>query len=122
MMTVSCPIFIISGGLGASAEHVVRTALAQFERPDPPLVLVPHVRTIAQVEHVVSQAAALGSMIVHTLVEDELRATLIRLSEMQHVVALDLMGPLLDHLAAVFEERPLAQPGRYRHLHAASFS
>ena len=112
------PIFIVSGGVGASGEHVVRTALAQFEEVDVPVLIVPHVRRVDQIERVVSAAAARRGMIVHTLVDAGLRRSLLQLAASQQVPTLDLMGPLFTWLSATLHQPPLNQPGRYRRLHA----
>ena len=65
--------YVVSGGVGASGEQLVRTALAQFDDVDVPVVVVPRVRSIEQLEGAVNQAAARGGMIVHTLVDLEMR-------------------------------------------------
>jgi len=113
----AAPIFVVSGGDGASGGQLVRTALAQFPDVDVPVIVVPHVRHTEQLGAVVAQAATAAGTIVHTLVDTDVRHTLTQLEE-QHVPAIDLMGPLLDHLAQALGQRPLGQPGRYRTLHA----
>jgi [pyruvate, water dikinase]-phosphate phosphotransferase / [pyruvate, water dikinase] kinase len=115
-------IYIISGGVGASAEYLVHTALAQFEHPSSRIVVVPGVRQPEQVEPVVAAAAESGGLIVHTLVDDVLRDAVIRLAEKHQVPALDLMGPLLGRLATMIGQPPLNQPGRYRQLKATVFA
>lgn len=106
-------VFVVSGSTGASGELLVRTVLAQFHRTTPVLV-VPHVRTFADLERVVGQAASAGGAIIHTLVDTQLRHQLTELAQAQHVPAIDLMGPLLDHLTVVLGERPAEKPGLYR--------
>jgi regulator of PEP synthase PpsR (kinase-PPPase family) len=106
-------IFVVSGSTGASGELVVRTVLAQFHRTTP-VTLVPHVRTFADLEQVVEQAANSGGTIVHTLVDTRLRCYLTDLAQTQHVPAIDLMGPLLERLTTVLGEQPAEKPGLYR--------
>ena len=109
------PVFIISGGMGASGEQLVRTALAQFES-DVSVEIVSHVRRIEQIEDVVTRAAAAGGTIVHTLVNADLRRALTRLARDRNVVAIDLMGRLLSRLANVLKREPIGQPGLYRQM------
>ena len=116
------PVFVVSGGVGASGEQLVRTALAQFEATGVPVEIVPRVRQVGQLQPVVDEAAARGGLLVHTLVDPDLRQALVGLAQEAGVVAIDLMGPLLDQLAAVLGQAPLGQPGRYRQIHAASFA
>jgi regulator of PEP synthase PpsR (kinase-PPPase family) len=115
------PVFIISGGMGASGEQVVRTALAQFPDVEIPVIIVPHVRQVNQVEAAIDQAAKTGGTIIHTLVDVDLRRTLIRQARDQNVVAIDLMGRLLSRLADVLNQEPSGQPGMYRQLRQAYF-
>lgn len=110
------PIFIVSGGDGSSGEHLVRTALAQFEADNPSLVAVPRTYEKKQVESAVKQAAAVGGTIVHTLVNPELRQLLTRRAREKKVVSIDLIGRVLNRLSRVLKKKPLGQPGRYRQL------
>lgn len=114
-------IYIVSGGVGASGEQLVRTALAQFQQVDIPVVIVPQVRQMAQAEEVVEQAARTGGIIVHTLVDEDLRQALNRLARRRNVVAVDLMGRLLAQLANLLGQEPIGQPGLYRRLRQAYF-
>lgn len=107
------PVFVVSGSTGASGELLVQTVLAQFRRTTP-VVLVPHVRTFADLEQVVEQAVAVGGAITHTLVDARLRNHLTELAQTQRVPAFDLMGPLLEHLSGVLGEQPAEKPGLYR--------
>ena len=56
------PIYIVSGGMGASGEQVVRTALAQFRGVDVPVTIVPHIYEVGQLTDAVAQAAAAGGI------------------------------------------------------------
>jgi regulator of PEP synthase PpsR (kinase-PPPase family) len=115
------PIYIVSGGVGASGEQVVRTALAQFDGADVPVVVVPRVRRPDELAAVVGEAAAAGGTIVHTLVDAELRGALAQLARARRVTAIDLMGDLLARLTGVLGRKPSGRPGRYRQLHQAYF-
>lgn len=109
-------LYIISGGMGTSAEGLVRTALAQFQGADLPIHIIPRVRRPAQVKKAVEMAHAHGGLIIHTFVNDKLRHMLIGLAQERGLVAVDLMGPLLDQLATALGQPPLGQPGLYRML------
>jgi regulator of PEP synthase PpsR (kinase-PPPase family) len=114
-------IYVVSGGTGASGEQLVRTVLAQFPEARVPVVTVSHVRHLAQIRHVVAQAARSGSIVVHTLVDARLRAEMIEQARAQQVVAIDLMGALLDHLGERLHMTPLGQPGLYRQMQRVHF-
>lgn len=117
----TAPIYVISGGTGASGGQLVNTALAQFQDVDTPVTIVPEVRHEEQLEDITSQAAATGGVIVHTLVDADLRHRLNNLSRQHKVAALDLIGPLLLQLTDFLGREPLGQPGLYRQLRAEHF-
>jgi regulator of PEP synthase PpsR (kinase-PPPase family) len=115
------PIYIVSGGVGASGEQLVHTALAQFPDHRLPVVVVGNVREVAQIDDVVAQAKISGGTIAHTLVDAGLRAKLVSQAEAAGVAAIDLMGPLLARMAQVLGREPLGHPGLYRQLHRDYF-
>ncbi len=115
-LDVPPPVYIVSGGTGASARQLSETALAQFPTVQVPVIIRSHVRTVKQVESAVRKAADDGGILVHTLVESGLREAVIRLGNEHGVATIDLMGPLLDQLTGRTGTKPLEQPGLYRKL------
>jgi hypothetical protein len=113
MMHDHPPIFVISGSTGSSGEQLVRTVLAQF-RSEVEVILVPGVRTARELRPVVERACALRGIIVHTLVDTELRLQLSEVAGECGVAAIDLMGPLMELLAGALGEKPAGRPGLYR--------
>ncbi len=114
-------IYVVSGGKGVSGEQLARTALAQFPDAQTSLIIVPDIRTAAQIEEVVSGVAASGGIIVHTLVDDYLRSALTEQAKRHNVTAIDLIGNLLLELGRTLSTQPLGQPGLYRHLRQEYF-
>ena len=115
------PIYIVSGGVGASGEQLVQTVLAQFPDNHVPVITVGNVRQVTHIKRVVAQAKQTGGLIAHTLVDDRLRRTLIDLARAEDVAAIDLMGPLLSRLENVLERKALGRSGLYRQFHRAYF-
>jgi regulator of PEP synthase PpsR (kinase-PPPase family) len=115
------PIYVVSGGVGASGEQLVHTALAQFPGNDVPVIVVGNVRETAQIDRVIAQAVDSGGTIAHTLVDASLRGYLVGRAQAAGVAAIDLMGPLLRRMAEVLGREPLGHPGLYRQLHRDYF-
>jgi len=115
------PVFIVSGGSGASGEQVVESVLAQFPDVQVPVVKIAHVHHKTQIRDLVTRAAGANATIVHTLVDARLRQCLVEAARQKEVVALDLMGPLLDRLSGILGQEPKGQPGLYRHLRKGYF-
>lgn len=111
------PIFIISGGTGASGEQLVRTALAQFSAVDVDVVVCAGIRRKSQIERAVARAAKAGGTIFHTLVDAEARRTLIREARQRDITAVDLIGHVLTRLESALRLHPVGRPGMYRQLH-----
>ncbi len=119
--TAPSPVYVVSGGVGASGEQLVQTVLAQFPDNTVPVITVGNVRQATQIKRVVAQAKQAGGIVVHTLVDDHLRRTLIDLARDEDVAAIDLMGPLLSRLEGMLKCKAAGQPGLYRQFHRAYF-
>lgn len=115
------PIYILSGGTGASGRQIVETALAQFPAFRGQVVVRNHVRTPERAAAVASEAEADGGLVVHTLVDGILRESFLRLAGKLGVETVDLMGPLLERIEARAAAKPLGQPGLYRKLREEYF-
>jgi regulator of PEP synthase PpsR (kinase-PPPase family) len=116
------PVFIVSGGTGASGEQMVRTALAQFQGVEAPVVIVSNVRRVTQLQEVVIQARSTGGIVVHTLVDARLRTALIDLVRDNNLESIDLAGPLLLGLTRTLGQKPRGKPGLYRQLREDYFT
>jgi regulator of PEP synthase PpsR (kinase-PPPase family) len=114
--TAQPPVYIVSGGSGASGQQIVETVLAQFPAPGLPVIVRNNVRTLEQVEAAVKDAGADGGTVVHTLVDGGLREALTRLGAKHGIATIDLMGPLIVQVAVQTGSKPLERPGLYRQL------
>ncbi len=121
MADSSHTILIVSGGVGASAEQLVHTVLAQFPDSLVHVVTVSNVRFANQIDEAVSQAQTLGATLVHTLVDVGLRDRLVEQSRLHRLIEIDLMGPLIQQLTQATGHEPINQPGLYRKLNKAYF-
>ena len=115
------PVYIVSGGVGHSGEQVVHTVLAQFPEQAAELKIEGRVRTQEQIDELASQAAQDGGLVVHTMVNADLRQALAARLEASQVPAVDLVGPLLEQFCQVFEQPPSGVPGLYRQQHRSHF-
>jgi regulator of PEP synthase PpsR (kinase-PPPase family) len=114
-------LFVVSDGSGGTAERALSAALAQFAGAEVNIVLHPKVRTEQQIRTAVEEAAQAGGFIVHTLVSDSLRQTILHIGRLHNVETIDLMGPLLDRLTRLVAKSPAEQPGLFRELNETYF-
>lgn len=114
-------IFIVSDGTGRTAEQALNAALMQF--PHVPLEFhrKTNIRTPEAVLPVIAEAKKKKAFILHTLVQDEVRHTMIREARKHNVDTIDLMGPLLSRLSHQFENAPSEKPGIFHQLNREYF-
>jgi len=115
------PIYVVSGGPGLSGVQLVETVVVQFPDIEIPIIKIPHVRTKKQIEDLLVKISTTGGIIVHTMVNDNLRKTLLDLVKDKNLTAIDLMGPLIGQLSETLNQKPEGKPGLYRKLHKDYF-
>jgi regulator of PEP synthase PpsR (kinase-PPPase family) len=109
-------IFVVSDATGETAERVTRSALIQFGDAPVNVARRGGVRTPEQLRDVVAEAAGHDSMIIHTMVSNELRQKMLDEARLHGVDAMDLMGPVLDRLATHLHLTPQEEPGLFSQL------
>ena len=114
-------IYIVSDGTGRTAEQALNAALAQFGNVKVNLIRRPKVRTEQKVINVVKEAKENDGFIVHTLVTDKLRETMLRGGRKNNVDTIDLMGGLLAKLSEEFSVSPAEKPGLFGQLNKTYF-
>lgn len=109
-------IFVVSDGTGRTAEQALNAALMQFQDVDLNLYRRPGVRTHEQVNAIMEEATQASGIIVHTLVQDDVRHAMIREGRKNNIETIDLMGPLLSRLSDLFANAPSGKPGLFHHI------
>jgi regulator of PEP synthase PpsR (kinase-PPPase family) len=112
-------IYAVSDATGETAERVLLSALVQFEGAPATVVRRGDIRSVQQIRDVVQEAAGKDSLILHTLVSDELRHQLLAEARAQGVDSMDLLGPVLDRLATHLRLTPQEKPGLFKQIVAA---
>lgn len=114
-------IYIISDGTGRTAEQTLQAALTQFPGAIADIVLRGEVRSETRIGEIVAEAAENRGLIVHTLVSEQLREEMVRISRIHNVDSIDLMGPLLSRLSHYLSDSPTGQPGLFFSLNKEYF-
>lgn len=107
-------VIVISDGTGETATAMARAAIAQFPDKEIFFTRYKNVRTSEHIDAIFQEAAIHHDMVVYTIVSPELRSYVQKLSKDEKVRSVDLLGPLLQSLANVFEVEPDYQPGLLR--------
>ena len=114
-------IFIVSDGTGGTAKRAVNAALTQFDNAETEIIERPNIRKKEQVESVVKEVLEENGLIVHTLVSNDIRDEMLRISRVYNISTFDLMGPLLERLSQHLSISPSMKPGLFRQLNEAYF-
>lgn len=114
-------IFILSGGVGASGEQLVRTVMAQFPESNISIEIFPKVFTLEQVKTAFSEALNQDAIVAHTFVDPILREQAKELVNESDLISIDLIGPLIESLAEKLDKAPQGKPGLYRQLYQSYF-
>jgi [pyruvate, water dikinase]-phosphate phosphotransferase / [pyruvate, water dikinase] kinase len=109
-------ILVVSDATGETAERVVRSALTQFEGAETAIVRRGGVRSPEQIVEVMAEAASQPSLVLHTLVSDDLRRCILDEARRRGIDSMDLMGPMLDRLATHLHLTPREMPGLFKQL------
>lgn len=110
-------IYVASCGEGINAFNLVESTLVQFPDCDITVVKVPHIRTENQVDELIEKVKDIESLIVHTIVNRNLRQYLTRKGIDNSIVTIDLMGPVISKIQTFLNLPPLEKPGLYREIH-----
>ncbi len=114
-------IFVLSGGVGASGEQLVRTVMAQFPGSDIAIEIFPKVFNCEQVELIFVDALKKDAIVTLTFVDPQLRKEAKEVAEEMGIPALDLVGPLMEKFGEKLDQVPLGKPGLYRQLYQSYF-
>jgi len=107
-------IYAVSDATGQLAASLSFAAARQFN-VGTSIQRRPRTSSPEKITDVVREARDSNGLIVFTLVSDELRQLLLKLSAEARVTAIDIMGPLLENLARHLQSAPSDQPGlQYR--------
>ena len=115
------PIYIVSGGKGLAGDAVVKSVLIQFPNNKVPVIIIPDVLNQKRVDEVILKALATKGIIVHTMVDPEMRKMLIDNCLKKGVNHIDLAGNLSDYLSDLLKIQPISKPGLYRLSQLAYF-
>jgi [pyruvate, water dikinase]-phosphate phosphotransferase / [pyruvate, water dikinase] kinase len=92
-------LYILSDGTGETAATMVRAGLVQYPDYEFDIVRCKNVRTEEQVESLMQDVHAQKGLVVFTMVSKSMGRKVLELANEKGIVAVDLMGPLLDSLS-----------------------
>ncbi|HEY8364214.1 MAG TPA: pyruvate, water dikinase regulatory protein, partial [Haloplasmataceae bacterium] len=113
---MSLKIYIISDSIGETGEQVAKSVISQFEIEHYEIKKFAHVLGKDQLEEILHKANTENSIVIYTLVDQELSNYVLQFSEEHELPCIDLLTPLLNAIAYRTNLKPLREPGINRIL------
>lgn len=114
-------IFVLSDGTGETADQMIKAAIVQYVREGLKIVRYKNVRTEQQVAAIFEEAHLGNAVVVYTVVSDNLRSFIERLSAQSGTPAVDLLGPLMEMLGRYLTRDPKSEPGLFHQVNESYF-
>jgi len=109
-------IYVVSDSVGETAELVTKAAITQFNGSGMTLKRFPYVEDREHIDEVLSLVSLDKGMIAFTLVKPDMRTYMQKRAEEEGIIAVDLIGPIIDQIQLYSGKTPLCEPGLVRKL------
>ena len=110
-------VYVVSDSIGETAEFVVKAVASQFNSGRVEIRRIPYVTDVETIREIVEDASLSGqAMLAYTLVLPQLRRVIREESERRGVIAVDVMGPMMDAFGQLMGVDPHMEPGLIRRL------
>lgn len=109
-------VYVVSDSIGETAEFVVQAVASQFNSGHVEIRRIPFVTDLETIVDVVEEASLGNAMIAYTLVLPSLREAIREESDLHGLIAVDVMGPMMDAFRRLMQLDPHQEPGLIRRL------
>jgi hypothetical protein len=109
-------VYVVSDSVGETGELVVRAAASQFGNGEVAVRRISYVDDEGTILEVVQACQEVGAILAYTLVVDSLRTFLQREAAARGVIAVDIMGPLLEAFGRLLNIPSKMKPGLVHQL------
>jgi len=115
-------VYILSDSVGETGEVVVKAAISQFNSGHIDIRRIPYLISNRQVEEALLEASEAKAVVIYTLVRPSLKAFLEEKAKELSLVAVDVMGPIVEAIKVVTHISPKNEPGLIRRIDDEYFS
>lgn len=109
-------IYVLSDSIGETGEQVAKAAVSQFKPDRYEIRRFPYITSNEHIEEVFEEARNEKSIIIYTIVIEELRKFIISKANQYNIPAVDLMTPTMDAIEGVLGLEPKGESGLIRKL------
>lgn len=114
-------IYVVSDSIGETAEFVAKAAASQYNSGHIEVKRFSYINSREQIAEIVQQAKQNSAIIAFTLVLPELREALKAELVEQDVIAVDIIGPMIEAVGTIVDNTPKNKPGLLHKLDEAYF-
>ncbi len=115
-MNSNVVVYVLSDSIGETGEQVARAAVSQFNSGKYEVRRFPYITEEEQITEIFEEAKNEKSIIVFTIVIEELRQFVLEKSIEFEIPAVDLMSPVLNAIESVVGFQPKRESGIIRRL------
>ena len=109
-------VYVVSDSIGETAEQVTKASISQFIFENYEIRRFPFVNDKNQIAEMIEEASHQNSIIVFTMVIDELKSFLVEEAQRYNIPTVDIMSPIINVLKDVLHSTPKKEPGLIRKL------
>jgi len=109
-------IYAVSDSMGETAEQLSKSVIKQFDITNFEIKIVPYINGINDVDNLIAKAANENSIIIFTIVVEDLKNYLIDKALENNIAAVDVMTPAMLTLIDKLGITPKREPGLNRKL------
>lgn len=109
-------VYVLSDSIGETGEMLSKAALSQFDLGRNEVRRFPYITSKEQVLEILQEARTEPSIIIFTIVLEELRDFVVEESKKYNIQTVDLMTPAIDAISNVLECEPKRESGIIRRL------
>lgn len=103
-------VYVLSDSLGETAEAVARAVVSQYNE-EIDIVRIPYINCKEQIDGALEDVKLKQAVLCHTIVSVDLREYITEKAEEYGVVAVDILGPMLDAVSGISSTKPSLTPG-----------
>ncbi len=109
-------IYLVSDSIGETAEQVTKAAISQFEFDNYEIRRFPFINDKHQISEMIKEAKREKSIIVFTMVLQELKEFIVSESTRHEIPSIDIMSPIVEGLGGILQSAPRREVGLIRKL------
>lgn len=103
-------VYVLSDSLGETAEAVARAVVSQYNEVID-IVRIPYINSKEQIDGALSEVVKNEAVLCHTIVSADLRTYICEKAKENNVIAVDILGPMLNAVNGISTTKPSLTPG-----------